>query len=166
MKIYNNFLTEQDKEYLKSIIKSPRWKWGHFSKIDDNNYFWKIPNLEFDLFFSPYLLNKIKELTGEDLIIQAVYMNGHTACSHGTMHKDGDDDFGRTFIIYCNPEWNIEWGGGTYFAETDTIVNCKPYSAVYFQNNLEHFATPLSKDFKGLRVTLVFKLLRADHIII
>lgn len=160
MKIYNNFLTEQDKEYIQSIIQSPRWKWGQVSNKGDDNYFWKIGKLEFDLFFSPYLLNKIKELTGDDLIIQHVYMNGHTACSHGTMHIDLEQDFGRTFIIYCNPEWNIEWGGGTYFAETDSIVNPKPYSAVYFQNNIEHFATPLSKDFKNLRVTLVFKLFK------
>ena len=108
------------------------------------------------------MVNKIKELTGDNLIIERIYMNGHTACSHGNLHKDTDLDHGRTFIIYCNSEWNIEWGGGTYFAENDTVVNNKPYSAVYFQNNQEHFAMPLSKDFNGLRVTLAFKLLKVD----
>ena len=158
MKIYDNFLTEQDKEYIQSVIDSPRWQFGHGSNRKANNAFWIIPHLQFDLFFSPHLLEKIKELTGDDLMIQNVYMNGHNACSHGNLHKDTQDDHGRTFLVYCNPEWDIEWGGGTYFAENDTIVNCKPYSAVYFQNNIDHFATPISKDYKGLRVTLAFKL--------
>jgi hypothetical protein len=162
MKTYNNFLTEQDKEYIQSIIKSPKWEWGHQSTQDNSNYFWKIDKLEFDTFFNPYLLDKIKELTGDNLAIERIYMNGHTSGSHGNIHKDSEFDLGRTFIIYCNPEWNIEWGGGTYFAENDTVVNNKPYSAVYFQNNIEHFATPISKDFSGLRVTLAFKLLKVD----
>lgn len=160
MKTYDNFLTEQDKDYIQSIIKSPKWQWGHQSKSQDTNYFWKLDKLEFDEFFNPYLINKIKKLTNDDLAIERIYMNGQTGGSHGTLHKDTEYENGRTFIIYCNPEWNIEWGGGTYFAETDSIINCKPYSAVYFQNNIDHFAMPLSKDYNGLRVTLAFKLLK------
>lgn len=164
MKTYDNFLTEQDKDYIQSIINSPKWQWGHYSreKDKDTNAFWKIDKLEFDTFFNPYLLNKIKELTGDELAIERIYMNGHTGGGYGLMHKDSVFDQGRTFLIYCNPEWNIEWGGGTYFAENDTIINNKPYSAVYFQNNKDHFATPISKDFHGLRVTLAFKLLRVN----
>ena len=162
MKTYDNFLTEQDKDYIQSIIDSPRWQWGHKSNLDSIRFFWKIEKLEFDTFFSPYLLDKIKQLTGDDLAIQRIYMNGHTSGGNGNLHIDMDSENGRTFMVYCNPEWNIEWGGGTYFAENDTVVNNKPYSAIYFQNNIEHFATPLSKDFNGLRVTLAFKLLKID----
>jgi hypothetical protein len=66
MKTYNNFLTQQDKEYIQSIIASPKWKWGHQSTQNNSNYFWKIEKLEFDTFFNPYLLDKIKELTGDE----------------------------------------------------------------------------------------------------
>jgi hypothetical protein len=159
MKTYDNFLTEQDKEYIQSIIASPKWQWGHKSN-QKNNYFWKLDKLEFDTFFNLYLLNRIKELTGDNLAIERIYMNGHTSGGHGNMHKDSESEQGRTFIVYCNAEWDIEWGGGTYFAENDTVINNKPYSAVYFQNNIEHFAMPLSKDFNGLRVTLAFKLFK------
>lgn len=162
MKLYDNFLTEKDKDYIQSIIKSPKWKWGHKSNSTDTDSFWQLDKLEFDTFFNPYLLNKIKELTSDDLAIERIYMNGHTSGSHGNMHKDSELEQGRTFIIYCNSDWNIEWGGGTYFAENDTVVNNKPYSAVYFNNNIEHFAMPLSKDFNGLRVTLAFKLLKIN----
>lgn len=160
MKIYNNFLTEQDKDYIQSVIKSPKWFWGSKSTPDSNDNFWRIDKLEFDTFFNPYLINKIKELTGDDLAIQRIYMNGHTSGSHGSMHTDMNTELGRTFLIYCNPEWNIEWGGGTYFEENDTVIQNTPYSAVYFQNNKNHFAMPLSQNFNGLRVSLAFKLLK------
>jgi hypothetical protein len=160
MKTYNNFLTEQDKSYIQSVIDSPKWAWGHKSILNGNSSFWKIDYLEFDDFFNPYLLNKIQELTGDKLIIERIYMNGHTATSGGNTHIDSEFEQGRTFLIYCNPEWNIEWGGGTYFEENDTIVLNKPYSAVYFQNNLNHCAMPISKNFNGLRATLAFKLLK------
>jgi hypothetical protein len=159
MKTYDNFLTEQDKEYIQSIIASPKWQWGHKSN-QENNYFWKLDKLEFDTFFNPYILDKIKELTGDDLAIERIYMNGHTSGGHGNMHKDSELEQGRTFLIYCNSEWNIEWGGGTYFAENNSVINNNPYSAVYFKNNKDHFAMPLSKDFNGLRVTLALKLLK------
>ena len=160
MKVYNNFLTDTDKSYIQRIIDSPRWKWGHRSKDTDNSRFWKIDRLEFDEFFNPYLMNKIKEMTGDDLVIELIYMNGHTGGSHGMLHIDSDNPMGRTFLIYCNSEWNIEWGGGTYFEETNTVVNNSPWSAVYFQNNINHFATPISTEFNDLRVTLAFKLLK------
>jgi len=160
MKTYDNFLTEQDKNYIQSIIESPKWQWGHKSNGNSIGSFWKINKLEFDTFFNPYLLNKIKELTGDNLAIERIYMNGHTSGGNGNMHKDTELEDGRTFLIYCNSEWNIEWGGGTYLAENDTIVNNKPYSAVYFKNNKDHCGLPISKEFNGLRVTLAFKLLK------
>lgn len=162
MKIYDNFLTKQDKDYIQSIIDSPRWKWGHKSHNNADDFFWRIGNLEFDEFFNPYLINKIKELTGDNLAIERIYMNGHTGLSHGNLHIDMDLENAKTFLIYCNPEWNIEWGGGTYFAENDTVINNKPYSAVYFQSNIKHCAMPISKEFYGLRVSLAFKLLKID----
>jgi hypothetical protein len=66
MKTYNNFLTEQDKDYIQSIIKSPRWFWGCSSRVNSIDKFWRIDKLHFDTFFNPYLLDKIKELTGDE----------------------------------------------------------------------------------------------------
>jgi hypothetical protein len=161
MKIYDNFLTEQDKNYIQSIIKSDRWRFGNKSKAEDANVFWQLDKLEFDTFFNPYLVNKIKELTGDDLVINKIYMNGQNACHQGNLHEDSDwGEQGKTFLIYCNPEWNIEWGGGTYFEQNDTVINYKPYRAVYFNHNIKHFSMPVSRFFNGLRVTLAFKLLK------
>ena len=164
IKTYEDFLTEEDKTYIRNKIAQPLWAWGNSSNPTSNDKFWRMGNLEFDAFFNPYLLNKIKELTGDELAIERIYMNGHTACSHGCFHQDSPNNAGRTFLIYCNDEWNPEFGGGTCF-EIDKKVTSyynKPWSALYFQNNIQHFALPISKNYQGLRVSLAFKLLKVN----
>ena len=160
-KTFKNFLSDEDKQYLQHKIAQPIWKWGHSSN-GDTNKFWKVEKLEFDEFFNPHLINKIKELTGDDVAIERIYFNGHTAGGHGNIHRDSPFDEGRTFLIYCNAEWNPEWGGGTAFVNEGEVTSYypEPYSAIYFQNNQPHFAQPLSKHFEGLRVTCAFKLLK------
>ena len=157
---FDNFISDQDFSYIENIILSPRWRWGHFSRFNDLNKFWILDNLKNDEFFSVYLLNRIKEATGDDFEVERIYMNGHTACQLGLPHQDSKQENGRTFLIYCNNEWKSEFGGGTAFVVDDEIatINPKPKSAIYFRNDVFHHTTPLSKDFNGLRVTLAFKL--------
>ena len=157
---FDNFISDQELSYIESIIKSPRWQWGRKSNPTDTQSFWQIYNLENDEFFNVHLLNRIKELTGDEFEVDIIYMNGHTACSSGFPHQDSKQENGRTFLIYCNQEWKSEFGGGTAFVVDDEIatINPKPKSAIYFRNDVFHHATPLSKDFNGLRVTLAFKL--------
>jgi hypothetical protein len=160
IKVYHNFLTPQEQTVIDDIIFQPIWRFGHGSTTGSNNPFWQIHGLETDEFFSVKLLNKIKEKTGDDFDVERIYMNGHTAGGHGNIHTDTQDDKGRTFLIYCNQTWNPEFGGSTVFLDGDKVLSTYPYpySAVYFQNNIEHFAGPLSRNFNGLRVTLAFKL--------
>jgi hypothetical protein len=160
IKVYHNFLTPKEQGIINKVIMQPLWRFGHVSNSGSNNPFWQIHGLETDEFFSVKLLNKIKEKTGDDFDVERIYMNGHTAGGHGNIHKDSDDDRGRTFIIYCNETWNPEFGGSTVFLDKGKVISTYPYpySAVYFQNNIEHFAGPLSRQFNGLRVTLAFKL--------
>jgi Rps23 Pro-64 3,4-dihydroxylase Tpa1-like proline 4-hydroxylase len=160
IQVYKNFITPQDQLIINETIMQPIWQWGHGSAPNGQNTFWKIDNLQNNKFYSVNLLNKIKELTSDQLQIERIYMNGHTACSHANIHKDSESNNGRTFLIYCNQIWNPEFGGGTCFVKDDEIMSIYPYpySAVYFQNNINHFSMPLSKNFNGLRVTLAYKL--------
>jgi len=164
---YDNFLCSQEIGYVTSIINSPRWSWGHYSNESSENFFWKIHGLEEDSFFSERILNKIKEVTRDDFTVDRIYMNGHTAGGSGKPHQDTKDDNGRTFLIYCNQDWQPKFGGGTSFLKEDAVLGdvvtiaYTPNSAIYFQNNIFHFASPISKDFNGLRVTLAFKLLKS-----
>jgi hypothetical protein len=157
---YNDFLNTSDMEYINSIASSKGWAWGHSSTENSLNYFWIYDNLEADSFFNEYLFNKIKQLTNDNLILERVYLNGHTASSEGSPHQDSKDPNGRTFLVYCNDVWKSEYGGGTAFLAEDEVATIafKPKAAIYFQNNIFHHAAPVSKNFSGLRVTLAFKM--------
>lgn len=163
---YDNFLSELEISYILNIISSSRWTWGHKSREKDKSFFWKLQGLEKDSFFSERILNKIKKVTGDNFTVERIYMNGQTAGQDGKPHQDSKDDNGRTFLIYCNQDWQPEFGGGTSFLKEDAVlgdvvtVAYTPNSAIYFQNNIFHFASPLSRDFNGLRVTLAFKLVK------
>jgi hypothetical protein len=159
IKVFRDFLSHDDLDIIENKILEPKWSCNHFSK-DNTNLFWKMDNLEQDEFFSTYLLNKIKNLTGEDFNLERVYFNGHNACSQGFPHIDSDQENGRTFLIYCNRSWDLSFGGNTSFIVNDQVKSFFPYprSGLYFQNNILHTASPISKFFTGVRVTLAFKL--------
>jgi hypothetical protein len=116
--------------------------------------------LEEDEFFSVTLLNKIKEVTKDNFTVERIYFNGHNACSQGYPHIDTNQENGRTFLIYCNKVWDLALGGSTNFIIDNEVQSFFPYpkSGLYFKNNITHMASPISKDFKGIRVTLAFKL--------
>lgn len=160
---YKNFLTPKDNHNLIIQILKPNWEFTNSSIPTNPNAkrFWSVNNLEKDPFYSEYLFNKIKLVTGHDFHIERVYMNGHTSGSQGNPHVDSLDKRARTFLIYCNDTWTPDFGGGTTFLCDDDNVTTYPYpySAVYFPGVIPHFAAPISSSFTGLRVTLAFKLI-------
>ena len=160
LRAYDNFITNMEQSYIDGICNSGKWEWGHFSTDSNAIKFWKISNLESDPFFSNHLMKRIEDVTGDKFEIERIYMNGHTACSQGNPHLDSNVDNGRTFLVYCNNTWVPEHGGYTTFIiDNEVITNYGyPRSALYFKNNVPHFATPISRAFNDLRVTLAFKL--------
>jgi hypothetical protein len=163
-KIFREFLTEQDLQYIEEKINQPQWTCNHTSSDDPNAYtFWKMTGLENDEFFSKHLVNKIKKLTGDDFEVERIYFNGHNACSQGNEHIDTLHDNGRTFLVYCNRVWNLDYAGGTSIVNEHREVETYfpyPKSAIYFKHNQIHMANPIGKNFKGVRVTLAFKLFK------
>jgi hypothetical protein len=163
-KVFREFLTDQDLQYIEEKISQPQWSCNHRSSDDPNsNSFWKMTGLENDEFFSKYLLDKIKKVTGDEFELERIYFNGHSACSQGNQHIDTPHDNGRTFLVYCNRVWNLEHAGGTSIVNEHREVETYfpyPRSAIYFKHNQVHLANPIGKDFKGIRVTLAFKLFK------
>lgn len=126
--------------------------------------FWNRP-LDDDKFYTEYIFEKVKSIIkvnfNEEVELSRVYLNGATFGQQGYLHQDFWDDFGRTFLIYCNDNWNIEWAGGTVFVRDGggyETVYPQYNSAVYFDGKIKHFSQPLSRDFYGFRVTLAYKL--------
>jgi len=159
--IFKDFISPTEQVIIDETIRGAFWQFGNASlQSSDYESFWVIPHLEKNDFFSKVLLQKIANVTNESFEVERIYMNGQTATSQGNLHRDSGHENGRTFLIYCNKVWHPEWGGMTFF-QNDEEMECfypHPYSAIYFKHTIPHFATPISKNFKGLRVTLAFKL--------
>lgn len=69
-------------------------------------------------------------------------------------HKDSPtNDDSRTFMVYPNKVWDLNWGGYTAFAdEDDNVVACanpKPGRVVIFRGNLNHCGVAPTKVHKG-----------------
>jgi Rps23 Pro-64 3,4-dihydroxylase Tpa1-like proline 4-hydroxylase len=160
IKVYKDFLMPSDQDKIESKILEPKWSCNHSSGSKDGNLFWQMSGLENDEFFSNHMIKRIENVTGDKFEIERIYFNGHNACSHGSIHVDSDKENGRTFLIYCNRVWYPEYDGGTTFVFDDEVKTFFPHprSAIYFQNNIKHFASSVGKEFKGVRVTLAFKL--------
>ena len=160
LKSYADFLTEDAQKYIQETIKKPQWEYDHHDRDDRLDMKFWIQKLNSDSFYRKFVFEAIKDMTGDDLILERVYMNGYTSGEHGLFHQDCDDEDGRTFIIYCNEDWNPEYGGLTCFNIDGNLqmVYPFPYSGIYFKGTIPHFAMPISKLFTGLRVTLAYKM--------
>ena len=169
--VIENFIDEQDFSDILNILYNhtheeefPGWKLTGFSDDNSKNKkFWNIPLTEYE-YFNNYLFEKIKssikKLFNEDVILDRIYFNGATFGQQGYLHQDYHIPEGRTLLIYCNPEWNDEWSGGTLFetSKGTLTVYPRPARAVYFPGMIPHFSQSLSSDFGDLRVTLAYKL--------
>lgn len=167
-----NFLVEKEFKDLISLIEDftknpsfPGWKLNGFSDPENSEkIFWNI-SLNDNEYFSEILFKKVKQtifdISGENVDLTRVYLNGATFGQQGYYHTDSDFDNERTFLVYCNDSWKEEWAGATVFKSDQHIHTIFPIpgSAVYFNADIPHFSQPIGRDFYGLRVTLAYKLI-------
>jgi len=164
IKPFYSWTTTEEQDKIQETINSARWAFGHGSTPQATGNFWHLIVDPSEDFYYKHLLNKIKETTGDNLEIERVYFNGHQNSSSGDIHRDHEAANARTFLIYCNTDWSPEHGGHTHFLNEGQIMSIPPvpYSAVYFNGTIDHFAAPISPTYTGLRVTLAFKLFKKD----
>ena len=163
---YENWLTKEENDIIQS--KLINWNYGSGSLHEDDpriqymTPFWYI-DFDNDQFFNDHLLNKVRQTVGDySFKLERVYANGATYGQPGTLHQDSYDD-GKTFLFYANLNWNENWGGGTQFYNGDgivTVVFPRYNRAVYFPGNVYHSSTALNRAYKGLRVTIAWKLIK------
>jgi hypothetical protein len=161
IELYKNAFSEEDYDKITGIINKPSWQFGQTSAENSNEgyYFFKM-NLNDDYFFSDYLFNKIKLVTGLNFKLLNVYANGNLFGIPGDPHIDSicDDDY--TFLIYANKNWDITWGGKTVFFNGDDFFFLYPSkeTSVLFKSNLNHFCEDVGRNFKGMRISIAYKL--------
>lgn len=163
---YKNFLSEADLTYIHEPIQEKRWGVFHSSKGHPESHFFSQLTLkpETDPYFYGPLLDKIQETIPDNIVeVERIYFNGHYGGDAGELHTDSSDIRARTFLIYCNPLWRGDWGGGTTIQSRDDendyeIVYPLPRSAIYFEGWRWHCAEPTNRFFKGVRISLAYKL--------
>lgn len=162
VKEYTNVFNELELESIVRYLERPQWRFGHISSTDKYRNlppFWSMSLIN-DEFFTEHLLNKIQEITGDELELLTVYSNGQTYGQGGQPHPDCHNELGRTFLFYSNTHWDIRWNGNTVFLFDDApkFVVPAPNKAVYFPGIIPHFAQETTRPFGGLRTTIAWKL--------
>lgn len=107
--------------------------------------------------------------------LESCYINGLTFGTEAYPHIDFKEKGNISVIIYLCESWNSYWGGETVFFDKNYIEN-DPANEIFYQHdiiksvlpkfnrmvlfegNITHAVRPISKSFKGLRKTLMFKL--------
>ena len=106
--------------------------------------------------------------------LESCYLNGLTFGIEAFPHTDFTTEGSTSVIIYLCESWNSFWSGETVFFDRnfvndptneifyqhDIIKSVLPKfnRMVLFDGNITHAVRPISKSFKGLRKTLMFKL--------
>lgn len=114
------------------------------------------------------LWSEIKDRLLPGHVLVRCYANAHTFGLEGSIHRDnppGDEMV--TTMLYAHRLWPVPWGGETVFYSEgcDSIVASimpKPRRLTIFRGCIQHMARAPSRQCREMRVTLVFKSMRAQ----
>ena len=160
IQIYKPVFSVEELETMSRYLERPMWRYGHISSTKHQTPpFWSM-SLHDNKFFTEDLLNKIQELTGDELQVITCYANGSTYGLGGQPHQDAHDEYGRTFLLYANTAWDVRWNGKTTFLfdHGPEFVYPELNKAVYFPGIIPHFSEEPARTFGGLRKTVAWKL--------
>lgn len=152
-----------------TVCMSDRWRFGHGSVAGGSARFWRMELREDEAFLGiwEHVRARCEALAGGPLRMVQLYANGHTYGMGGDRHRDEVQEGAFTLLYYPNPEWREEWDGQTLFydeaSEITRSVIPRPNRAIFFDSRLWHRGTAPSRIYNGLRVSVAYKLERADE---
>lgn len=89
------------------------------------------------------------------------YTNAHTYGVEGYPHTDSIRKGEVTLVIYCNRQWQRDWGGETMIYDGNKIIHAELPSfntGLFFDSDTYHCARAVTRACKELRITLMFKM--------
>jgi SM-20-related protein len=113
----------------------------------------------------------IKEQFLQDHSLVRCYANAHTFGLDGSIHRDNPKDVPMvTTLVYCHRFWPLPWGGETLFYSDDcesitATTFPKPGRIAMFHGSMPHAARSPTRLCRELRVSLVFKSMKADALL-
>lgn len=165
IKIFDNFLNDEDLSKILENISTFNWKFGHISiRHQFSPPFW-VNQLEDNPFFSTYLKSKIEIATSKKFNLNKVYANGQTFGQDGCFHQDDIREDCFTFCLYIN---NIDmneidfFGGYFQFKIPELkhfIISIEPYMnrGILFPSKYIHKGNAFSRYGNDIRVSIVWK---------
>ena len=184
VQIFDNLLPPHDQQAVLAYLNRPGWAYGGYSDPGGDRYFYKhfaglvqsgaealVPSqIEDELVQTAPLIAqlwsglKAGPLRGH--MLARCYANGMPAGTEGSPHTDSDVADHFTAIYYPHLTWDASLGGETLvFNEArDEILAAiypRPNRLAVFAGTSPHVARPVSKRFRDLRITLMFKLVPA-----
>jgi hypothetical protein len=170
--LYKNVLSnEYFTELSDRLAKSKSWEFSNSSgsipfERDDSYHFW-YNDLTQDFDFTNTVFEKICNLTNKNFKLHTVNANGQTYGQPGHLHIDMDIPEAYTFLLYMNNYWNVEWGGSTviYDHVNNDVEQVLPIpnTGILFKGNLLHYGSEPTRHFKGLRMTVAYKLIELGN---
>ena len=172
IKVFDNFLTQEEFEQCEQMLLRPMWeRTNSNAALGVECLMWRM-NLTQDKFFSKTLFSKIQKTLGKKYEIFDLYANGTTTSMGSFPHIDAREHDVHIFLLYVNRDWQVEWAGQTVFLdkyfdverETEVGSNAaisflpKPNCALFFPGNIVHLSEAPSREFRGLRQTIAYRL--------
>jgi hypothetical protein len=114
--------------------------------------------------------NQLKKKFDEDDVLTRCYANGSTYGIDNKLHTDSTNKGSKTFILFLNRNWNVDFGGETILfndKENSVIFSKVPRfnDGLLFDGNIWHRATSITKYARDIRITLMFKTEKPEFII-
>ena len=112
--------------------------------------------------------DRLVEMTNNEYYVTRRFINafkfGDASKAHTDVFFKGSDE-NKTALIYCNKEWDVNWGAETVFldkvsadAEIVKSVIPRPGRLLLYQANLPHCARVPNSLFPYYRYSLVYNL--------
>ena len=172
---FSNFLNQKEIDELFKIVNNLSWKdiGQDINKTEDTEQYSShlvvtLINSSKGIKPKEKILNtiliKLNSFYKENYLPHNLYFSYYKFGDEIRIHKDRKTkNKNKTFIFYCTKTWNLNWHGNTVFYSPDAkqiIGGSIPYpnTAVCFDSNILHSATPISKFCNEKRLLLVYQL--------
>lgn len=165
IRVFDNFLTDDEMKVLEEYFTGSVWKWGHKSSDNARIQKWFSAELDDKPYFTEYLKEKIERNIDIKCELVRVYANGQTILNGGSWHSDINLDGYLTALLYVSniTRHNVDVirGHTEFMSENGNITSIQPIKnrLVVFDSQILHQGC--APDVPGfLRISVAWKLKR------
>jgi len=170
--LYDNFLSLEQIDILHNICSNQEFTiTGKSRGVPNNEYQNRDVNLikiinknDKEFIFFKKIEDEISKIMGTEYSSSRSYINAFKFSDASLSHIDYSplNVKSKTALLYCNREWNIDWGGETVFlnelSKNSEIIKSiipKPGRLVIFDSEIPHAARVPNILYPTYRYTLV-----------